>query len=123
MKRPILALALLLAPIACGPAHAWIAQKAAVATTSQVLSSNTTGTLANSAARYMALGYSAAPTNSDTQYTLFSVPGTITKLRMNMLTAPTSTATWTIELRKNGSNTGLSCTINSSSSGKCSTTG
>ena len=40
-----------------------------------------------------------------------------------MLTAPTSTATWTVELRKNGSNTGLTCTITSASSGKCSTTG
>ena len=129
--RRIASLALILAALAASgeadfalrPAHAWLAQKAATVATSQVLSANTTGTLANTAVRYTALGYSAAPVSSDTQYTLFSVPGSITKLRMNMLTAPTSTATWTVELRKNGSNTGLTCTITSASSGKCSTTG
>ena len=106
------------------PAHAWLAQKAATVATSQVLSANATGTLANTAARYHgARLFGRACDFRHAVHDCSRSPGSITKLRMNMLTAPTSTATWTVELKKNGSNTGLTCTITSASSGKCSTTG
>src|SRR3954451_3098021 len=89
----------------------------------QVLSSNATSKLSSTAARYLPLGYSAMLSSTDVPYTMFPAAGTITKLRLKILTAPTGTQTWTAELKKNGSATGFSCTVNSSSSGKCSTTG
>src|SRR4051812_44313165 len=129
--RRILPLALILAAAAAageihfalGTAHAWLAQKKAAATTSQVLSANAITAFDSTNPRYLPLGWSAQVSATDVPYTMFPVAGAVTKLRFTVVTTPTSTQTWKAELKKNGSTTGLTCTITSASSGKCATTG
>lgn len=125
MRRPIaLALTLAAAVAAAGSAHAWLAGKSSISLgPGIVLSANATASLSSSAVRYLPLDYSVSPYTTDVPQTIFTSTYTVTKFRFRVLTAPTSTATWTAELRKNGAGTGLSCTITSASSGKCAATG
>jgi hypothetical protein len=107
------------------PAHAWIAQKGgAVASTSQLLLSSSAGNLGSGTAdNFLPVGYGALSAAADSNYSVFTASGTITAIRAKTVGAPTGAQTWTVTLRKNGSDTGIACTINSGSSSKCNGSG
>jgi hypothetical protein len=126
MRRLVLAAGLILAAAhAPGPVHAWIAQKGgSAASTSQVLLSSSAGNLGSAAnPNYLPVGFGALSATTDSNYSVFSAPGTITTVRAKTVAAPTGAQTWTVTLRKNGSDTALTCTISSGSSSKCNGSG
>ena len=119
MKRLIVALLLLAA--ATTPARAWLAQGGSVVTTSQVLMTAATSGASASADNFLPVNYAAIPNATDDKYTVFPVAGTITTMRVRVNgTAPTGVQSWTVTLRKNGSDTTSECIVNSSSSSVCS---
>lgn len=119
IKRLIAALALFPAALAAGPApsHAWLAGKGSVATSTILLGGGSLTSFSNSADRYLPVGFQLSASSSEILWNRMPISGTFKSIRFRVSTAPTSTATWTIVLRKNGADTALTCTITSSDSG------
>ncbi|MGE3783113.1 MAG: hypothetical protein AB7H71_10265 [Alphaproteobacteria bacterium] len=113
----------LAAMIACvSPASAWLAQKpSGAAPTYQVFMALTHSYPSDTVDNYIPLNYAAAASATDGPFSVFPVAGTVSTIRVRNIYQPvTGAKTWVITLRKNGSDTALTCTITSASGGVCS---
>lgn len=122
MRRVNLALqallsAALIAAVAPPTADAWIAQKSGGggSATVQMLTMTSSTATSTTSTRFYPVGYAASGVAADFKSVVFPVSVEVSGFRFAALTPPAS-GTWTATLFKNGSSTGATCTVTSSSS-------
>jgi hypothetical protein len=96
------------------PASAWLAQKAATATTSRVLLSQTSSAFADgTSVFYLPLGFAVTPVTTAHTYSKFAVAGNLTEMivRSASIIASGASRSMNVTVVKNGVDSAMTCTI------------